>query len=267
MSTSYPVQPPAYAPAAPKGYSAIPQAEPSVADLPPRTEGDAESDDFKYGVTVDQCDNEIRMQFLKKVYSVLFLQIMGTTAVGAAMSRESVSLWVRENQWAFIVPLLGSLVTMGLLFWKRHSHPLNLGLLSLFTLFEAVSLGAVVSYVNQAVVLQALVITLFVFAGLTLFTFQTKYDFSGMGSWLFSGLLLLVGLGFVQIFIPFSQTFDLVLAGAGCLIFSAYIVYDTYMITRRLSPDEWVLAVISLYLDVVNLFLNILRLLNGSRDD
>lgn len=156
---------------------------------------------------------------------------------------------------------------MGFLFWKRHSHPLNLGLLSLFTLLEAFSLGAVVSYVNQTVVLQALVITLFVFAGLTLFTFQTNYDFSGMGSWLFSGLLLLVGAGFVQVFIPFSKALDLVVAGAGCVIFSAYIIYDTYMITRRLSPDEWVLAVISLYLDVVNLFLNILRVLNGSRDD
>ena len=141
---------------------------------------------------------------------------------------------------------------MGFLFWKRHSHPLNLILLGLFTALEAVSLGAVVSYVNQTVVLQALIITLFVFAGLTLFTFQSNYDFSGMGSWLFSGLLLLVGAGFVQIFIPFSRTLDLVMAGAGCLIFSGYIVFDTYMITRRLSPDEWVLAVVSLYLDVVN---------------
>lgn len=67
MSSSYSAPPPAYAASAPKGYSAIPQAEPTDAELPPRTEGDAESDDFKYGVNVDQCDNEIKMQFLKKV--------------------------------------------------------------------------------------------------------------------------------------------------------------------------------------------------------
>lgn len=73
---SYSQPPPSYAPSAPKGYSAIPQEDaptgsgPSAAAFDPtapRTEGDAESDDFKYGVTVSQCDQEIRQQFLKKV--------------------------------------------------------------------------------------------------------------------------------------------------------------------------------------------------------
>lgn len=78
------IAPPSYTPAAPankKGYSAIPQTDAEGSAAPagyaapeygfdpeaPRTEGDAESDDFKYGVTVDQCSAEIRMQFLKKV--------------------------------------------------------------------------------------------------------------------------------------------------------------------------------------------------------
>jgi FtsH-binding integral membrane protein len=59
-------------------------------------------------------------------------------------------------------------------FWKRHSHPLNLILLGTFTVFEAITIGSVVSYFNQVVVLQALVITLFLFLGLTLFTFQVR---------------------------------------------------------------------------------------------
>lgn len=156
---------------------------------------------------------------------------------------------------------------MGFLFWKRHSHPTNLLLLGLFTVLESFSLGSIVSYVDQVVVLQALVITLFVFAGLTIFTFQSKYDFSSMGSYLFGGLLLLVGTSFVQLFFPFSHTLDMITAAAGVVIFSGYIIFDTYLITKRLSPDEWVLAVISLYLDIVNLFISILRILNGQRDD
>jgi FtsH-binding integral membrane protein len=39
------------------------------------------------------------------------------------------------------------------------------------------------------------------------------------------------------------------------------------MIMNRLSPDEWVMAVVSLYLDVLNLFLTILRLLNNIQSD
>lgn len=80
-----------------------------------------------------------------------------------------------------------------------------------------------------------------------------------MGPFLFAGLMTLVGAGFIQMFLPFSQTMDLVFAGAGCVIFSGYIVYDTHMIQKRLSPDEWILATVSLYLDVLNLFLNIVR--------
>lgn len=56
-------------------------------------------------------------------------------------------------------------------------------------------------------------------------------------------------MGFVGIFVPFGQTMDLVYAAGGCLLFSGYIVYDTYTITKRLSPDEYIMAAISLYLE------------------
>ena len=55
--------------------------------------------------------------------------------------------------------------------------------------------------------------------------------------------------GLVGIIIPFSRTMDLIFAMGGCLIFSGYIIYDTYMITKRLSPDEYIAAAISLYLE------------------
>ena len=55
--------------------------------------------------------------------------------------------------------------------------------------------------------------------------------------------------GFVSIFFPFSETFDIVYAIIGCLLFSGYIVYDTYMINKRLSPDEYIMGAISLYLE------------------
>lgn len=58
--------------------------------------------------------------------------------------------------WSFYVPLFGTLVVLGLLFWKRHSHPANLILLSVFTLFEAFTLGVTVAFSNPILVLQAL---------------------------------------------------------------------------------------------------------------
>lgn len=55
--------------------------------------------------------------------------------------------------------------------------------------------------------------------------------------------------GIVGLIVPFGKTMDLVYAGGGCLLFSGYVVYDTYVITKRLSPDEYIMAAISLYLE------------------
>ncbi len=60
---------------------------------------------------------------------------------------------------------------------------------------------------------------------------------------------------------------DRIFSLCGALLFSGYVVYDTYVITKRLSPDEYIMGAISLYLDFINLFLYILRVLNNvSRD-
>jgi len=224
-------------------------------------------DDFKYGVTVNDSSPEIRSAFVRKVYSILFCQILATCIVGGLVSRSpSAILYVQTHSWSFYVPLFGVLFNLGFLYWKRHSYPVNLILLSTFTLLEAFTLGIVVAFFDNVIVLQALLITLGVFFGLTLFTLQSKWDFSGLGPWLFGGLIALLMTGLVGVFIPFSKTMDLIYAIGGTLLFSGYIVYDTYSINSRLSPDEFIMGSISLYLDFLNLFLSILRLLNNIQD-
>jgi FtsH-binding integral membrane protein len=232
--------------------------QPSPGDVP---------DDFKYGVNVSDSSPEIRCAFIRKIYTILLCQIAATAFVGGIISQSPSAIsWVLTHTWAFYLPLFGTLINLGILYWKRHSHPWNLVLLSTFTLLEAFTLGVAISFYNNVIVLQALLITIGVFLGLTLFTFQSKYDFSGMGPFLFGTLIALVMTGFVGIFIPFNRTMDLIFAIIGCLLFSGYIVYDTYLINNRLSPDEYILGAISLYLDFINLFLNILRLLNDLQD-
>jgi len=224
-------------------------------------------DDFMYGVTAAESSIEIHNAFVRKVYTILFAQILGTCVVAGLMSRSSAVAWVQNHVWAFYVPMFGTLVNLGLLYWKRHSHPINFVLLSTFTILESLSLGVVVAFYDQVIVLQALLITLGVFLGLTLFTLQSKYDFSGMGPYLFGGLIALLMTGLVGIFIPFGRTMDLIYALFGCVLFCGYIIFDTFLITKRLSPDEYIMGAISLYLDFINLFLMILRVLNNVEND
>ena len=48
---------------------------------------------------------------------------------------------------------------------------------------------------------------------------------------------------------------------AGAIIFSGFIILDTHMIMHRMSPDDYIMATITLYLDMINLFLYILRMM------
>lgn len=57
----------------------------------------ADSDAFKVDVTVEQSDPEVRALFVRKVYSVLFLQLLGTAAVAGAMSTSGAVAWVQQK--------------------------------------------------------------------------------------------------------------------------------------------------------------------------
>ena len=53
----------------------------------------------------------------------------------------------------------------------------------------------------------------------------------------------------------------------GAILFSAYIVYDTFELIKRYSVDEYVWASVGLYLDILNLFLRILEILGLARNN
>ena len=56
---------------------------------------------------------------------------------------------------------------------------------------------------------------------------------------------------------------EILMAGFGAFLFSAYIIYDTQLIMRHLSAEEYIIGVLNLYMDIVNLFVKVLRLLHA----
>ncbi|BGP55952.1 hypothetical protein JCM8202v2_003559 [Rhodotorula sphaerocarpa] len=262
----YTAPPPGYAPAPPakkaSQYGATAEAsaqepllagEGSAARNVWAEEGDGLEDDFKIGVTVSQSSQDVRHDFVKKVYSVLFMQILGTTLVGWLMSaNESVVNWTRAHPGLMLIPAFSAIGAMLAVYVKRHSSPANVILLGVFTLLEAITLGSAISYVNSAIVLQAFAITTFVFLGLTLFTLQSKYDFTSMGTYLYTFLLVFFFTSLLGIFLPYNRLFDTLMAGLGCCLFSAYIVFDTHLLFSKLHVDDWVVACVSLYLEYVH---------------
>lgn len=250
-------------------YQQVPQAPPAYGEPAPRTEGDNIPDDFKYSVNVASCELPIRQMFIRKVYALLSVQIFASMLVGYIIRLDdSIRLWCMNNMWLYFVSIAGVIGSLIGALIKARSYPINLVFLGFFTLFESYGIGLACSFVETDIVVQALLITLVIFLGLTIFAFQTKYDFTSWQGVLGMSLWALIACGFVFMFFPSqSKGFEMIYSGAGAVIFSAYIIVDTQNIMKTAMLDEEVLATINLYLDLVNLFLFVLRLVQGSRDD
>ncbi|CAK7900657.1 bax inhibitor 1 [[Candida] anglica] len=250
-------------------YTAIPTEQPPTyeQEQAPRVAGDNIPDDFKYSVDVASCELPIRQMFIRKVYALLTMQVMGTVLVGYVIrSNSSVQNWCLNNMWLFFVSMIGAIGFAVATHFKARSYPTNLILLSCFTLCEAYGVGLSCSFVESEIVVQALLLTFVIFIGLTLFAFQTKYDFISWQGFVGMGVWALIGWGFLSMFFPQSSGMELVYSGLGAILFSIYVIIDTQKILKTAHLDDEVPATIALYLDILNLFLFILRILQSRED-
>lgn len=207
--------------------------------------------------------------FIRKVYSLLLVQIVGSVLVGAVINfNPSVQAWCVNNLWFSILCMISTFVFLFAAYFKSRSYPINLIFLAAFTFCEAFTVGLSCAFIESNAVIQALVLTLVIFVGLTAFAFQTKYDFTSYQGVLGIGLWVLISMGFVFMFFP-TQTSGLhmVYSGLGALIFCCYIVVDTQLIMQKFSVEDEIMATITLYLDILNLFWFILSLLENRNDN
>ncbi|PVU96233.1 hypothetical protein BB559_002461 [Furculomyces boomerangus] len=228
-----------------------------------RNYSNLDKDNIKLGHYVSETDISIRMAFVRKVYSILTLQLIGTVISSYLVTYSyAVKFFFQTNPGLLLFTIALGFISLMALNYKAKSYPLNVILLSIFTLSESVLLGCIVSISHSTAVLQALILTLGIFIGLTVFTMQSKYDFSQIGPILALSAWGLLILSSVQMFIPFSSSNELKISVFAVFLFSGYIMYDTHMIMNRYTPDDYIIASVSLYLDVINLFIRILDILD-----
>eukprot|EP00984_Skeletonema_dohrnii_P029892 scaffold20854_cov126-Skeletonema_dohrnii-CCMP3373.AAC.1 len=213
-------------------------------------------------------DKETRRMFIRKVYSILAIQLIGTFIVGAFMTlHQPTHVYVLTHAWPVTVSCILSIVLIFALMGFKDKSPHNMYLLAAFTFVEAFMVGTVTTAYaeeNVGIVLEAVFLTGAIFIGLTVFTFQSKIDFSFLGAFLSMGLGAMILWGFFAMI--FGAGTGYVYALLGCILFSGYILFDTWLIMDQLNPHEYVMAAIMLYLDIINLFLYLLQLLASSED-
>jgi len=216
-----------------------------------------------------------RKAFIGKVYTLLCMQIAITFLISFAMMQfggYEFYVWSRtEGAWTRLYALFASIGLIVAMFCYKSRYPLNLVMLFSFTCVMSYTIGMVTTAYAAAgmqhIVIEAFAITSLVFVALTVFTIWSKIDFSFLGMILPILLFTLIIWGFFGMFAFQSFAFQQVYALGGCLIFSLYVLYDTWMITQILSYDDYVLGAVNLYLDFINLFLFILQCLTTGRRD
>jgi FtsH-binding integral membrane protein len=122
----------------------------------------------------------------------------------------------------------------------------------------------VMSAAATSVLVQAVVITLTIFIGLTLVVFITKKDFSFMRGGLVVFTFALLGVGLASIMFGFSL--GMLFAGLIVLLMAGYILYETSVIMKDYPPTAHVAAALTLFVTVATMFRAILRILIALRD-
>jgi len=222
-------------------------------------------DDFMYGSSVAQSHVNVRLGFLRKVYGILSIQLVATTIIsGVIMMIPGYKEFIIENNSLMLLSFIATIGITIALMVKRKDYPANYFLLAAFTFLESFTVGTITSFYDKTIVIEAFFLTATLVICLTVYTLQSKRDFSSWGAVLFTFLWLLIISGIMQMFVQ-SDALNFVLSLGGALLFSLFIIYDTHVIMKTLSPEEYIVGVINLYLDILNLFIKILQILDEIR--
>ncbi|CAA2976571.1 BI1 [Olea europaea subsp. europaea] len=147
-----------------------------------------------------------------------------------------------------------------------RKHPVNFFLLGIFTVAFGFALGVVCAYYSGKVILETIILTAVLVISLTIYTFwaaKRGEDFKFLPAFIFGSLIVLLLFILIQIFFPLGSLSVTIYGVLISIVFCAYIIYDTNNLIKRFSFDECIWASISLYLDVLNLFLYLLDVIKA----
>ena len=205
----------------------------------------------------------VRNQFVAKVYKLFAYSLLaGGVGAGIGIGVELTYTYYWE------LAILEFLVLFGVIAVRRNKN-WNLPALFIFTtltgLITSPFLNMFIKSGNGHLIALALALTVGIFGVLSWYVHKTKNDFSFMGGFLFSALLILFYAGFIGIFCPGTMSW-LIYSCLGLLLFCGFVLFDTSRIILKYNVEEYVAATLDLYLDFINIFADILRILFETAD-
>ncbi|XP_074488869.1 fas apoptotic inhibitory molecule 2b isoform X1 [Sebastes fasciatus] len=222
-------------------------------------------------------DKNIRRTFIRKVYAILLVQLLVTVAIVCLFSFcGPVRYYIQTHPGLYMLSYLvffATYIALSCCGELRRQFPWNIILLVLFTVSMASMMGFVSSFYNTKSVVLCLGITTLVVLSVTLFSFQTKIDVTSCQGLLFSlCMVMLLCAITLSIVVPFGYVpwLHALYAVGGAILFTLFLAFDTQLLLGNkrytISPEEYVFATLSLYLDIIYLFSFLLQIFGGGRE-
>lgn len=206
-----------------------------------------------------------------KVYLWLFIGLLVTFLTGAytATNEDAMSVvFTKGYYWIFVLIELGLAIFLSAKIHKMQPTTAKISYL-LYTFFSGLTFASLfVVYKLESIIL-VFAVTAVLFLVFALIGHFTKIDLSKIGTYL---LMIIIGIIICTIINLFLQnsTFDIVISAISIIVFLGFIAYDVQKIKRLngyLAEDNLaVIGAFELYLDFINVFIDLLRLF-GKADD
>lgn len=229
--------------------------------------------------TAVQAENEATLQryvagVMRKVYGKMTLGLLATAITSFLVLSSPALMNVLFSNMAIMWILFAAELGM-VIYLSARIEKLSTGtataLFYAYSILNGLMLTPIFLVYTGASIAMTFAITAGTFGAMTIFGYVTRQDLSKLGSFLFMALLGLIVCVVINMFMHNSM-FDLLISGAGVLIFVGLTAWDTKAIKRMSAEADpsmmgkvATMGALTLYLDFINLFLYLLRFF-GSRD-
>lgn len=225
----------------------------------------------------DFATRDSRMGFIRKVYGILVAQVLTTMfSTYLIMTNSAIGefLILYQEPVSIVSFLVSSGILHSLFSFRNlcYKSPINFILLGVFTLLQSIMVGIFARLVDPELVYLGAVHTLSVFLAITLYSFQPvpRYDLTNFGGVLLVSLTSLTVATFLNAFysVPFVSN---LLSASAAALFAIYLLYDTQLIVggkhhkRKYGQKDYILAALSVYQDLLILFIEIVKILVQSK--
>ncbi len=201
---------------------------------------------------------------LRNTYTLLSLTMLFSAVMAG------VSMAMNVGPMANLLAFGGSIVLIWFVLPRTANSASGIGVVFAITGLMGFGLGPMLNHYmatahGSQIVMTALGGTGIIFLGLSAYSLTTRRDFSFMGGMLFVGMIVVLIASVANIFMAIPAL-SLAISSIVILIMSGFILYDTSRIING-GETNYILATVSLYLSIYNIFVNLLNLLGVLNDD